>query len=368
MVSVIKKGYRRLLPLAVRAKLWRLRERVHPSPEDSSYLSVPLPERCDICGEKNLEAFREPERLFPIFKFYQCQNCEYIFVFPAPDTPSIAYYEELTMPEFGEGEGTWNGHYLEAINANTSSKGRLLEIGFGNASFLKLAHDDGWETYGTELSVPLFERARTELNLPNIGLGTIETLNYDEGFFDVVCGFNFLEHVPDPRKTLGVIHRLLRPGGLIAVMCPNLSGIFHLLMPEILGDNDPLKITWCPPDHISYFNKTNLAMLLESVGFTDIKDESHGMSSLWRQFEPQIGPDVTTVKLSDLAEKIRSSSVPKGDARLEEYREEIKKRLVERMAWTMVSDLIQLEPLLGAEVGILFVARKKIVREELPGN
>lgn len=338
--------------MAVRARLWGLRGKLRRLSEYRT------PERCDICGEKHVDRFRGPEQLFPDFRFFQCKRCKYVFVFPPPDTPATAYYEELTMPEFGAGEGTWTGHYLETINKYTGGKGRLLEIGFGNASFLKLAHDDGWETYGAELSVPLFEKARAELKLPNIGLGTIESLNYQDGFFDVVCGFNFLEHVPDPRKTLEDIYRLLRPGGSMAVMCPNLAGIFHQLMPELLGDNDPLKITWCPPDHISYFDKPNLALLLESVGFTDIQDESHRMSSLWRQFEPLIGPGVTTEKIKQLAGKIRSSSTPKGDARVNEYREEIKKRIVERMTWAMLSELIELEPLLGAEVGILMLARK----------
>jgi threonine/homoserine efflux transporter RhtA len=32
--------------------------------------------------------------------------------------------------------------------------------------------------------------------------------------------------------------------------------------------------------------------------------------------------------------------------------------MVERMTWTMLSDLMEVEPALGAEVGILFLARK----------
>jgi SAM-dependent methyltransferase len=294
----------------------------------------------------------------PHFRFYQCRDCEYIFVFPAPDTSANAYYEASTTPDFGAGESIWNAHYLNAINDYAGQKGRLLEIGFGNASFLKLVCDDGWETYGAELSVPLIERAQAELKLPNIQLGTIENLDLPNEYFDVVCGFNFLEHAPDPRKTLERIYRMLRPGGLIAVMCPNLAGIFHRLMPEILGDNDPLKISWCPPAHISYFNKTNLTMLLESVGFTGIREQSQGMSSLWLQFEPLIGPDITSDKLKELAVRIQASTIPHGDARVKEFQEEIKQRLVERMTWTMISDLITLEPLLGAEAGVFLLAQK----------
>jgi hypothetical protein len=130
-------------------------------------------------------------------------------------------------------------------------------------------------------------------------------------------------------------------------------------MPEILADNDPLKITWVPPAHLSYFNKTNLRILLEGVGFTVIGDESHLMNSLWRQFEVNLGAEVTEEKLKGLVSEIRSSSAPQGDARVKRYRQEIKNLLVERMTWTMLSDLMELEPSLGAEVGILLVGKKK---------
>jgi SAM-dependent methyltransferase len=262
------------------------------------------------------------------------------------------------MPEFGVGEATWNRLYLDAINKHADGKGRLLEIAFGNASFLKLARDDGWQVYGTELGASLANNAREEFGFTNIGLGTIHNLDYPDGHFDVICGFNFLEHVPDPRQTLEHIFRLLRPAGVLAVMCPNIDGIFHRLMPEILGDNDPLRITWVPPEHISYFNRANLKTLLESVGFIGIADESHGMSSLWRQFEPQIGPDVTAQRLKELIRKIEASPSPPGFDKVAEGRQAIKKLLVERMTWTMLSDLMELEPALGSEVGILLLGTK----------
>lgn len=357
-LALVKKSYQRSLSVSARAKLWRLRAKLRAVSSAPRHLKFRFTGRCNVCRGKKLAPFRNPAVATIPYRFYRCADCEYIFVWPPPDTPSMAHYETVTMPEFGAGEAIWNRHYLEAINKHAGVKGRLLETGFGNASFLKLARDDGWQVFGTELSVPLVESAREEFGVPNIELGTIQTVTYPDGYFDVICGFNFLEHVPDPRRTLEDIFRLLRPSGLVAVMCPNIVGIFHLLMPEILGDNDPLKITWCPPEHISYFNKRNLKMLLESVGFAEVADESSGMGSLWRQFEPQIGPDVTAEKLKALVLEIQSSPNSGGDAKVAEYRSAIKKLLIERMTWTMLSDLIELEPALGAEVGVLLVGRK----------
>ncbi|HEY8187322.1 MAG TPA: class I SAM-dependent methyltransferase [Pyrinomonadaceae bacterium] len=291
------------------------------------------------------------------FRFYSCQDCGFIFVLAPSSAELEEVYEGHSLGDFGEGEVIWNDHYLRCINNYANGRGKLLEMGFGNGSFLKLAHENGWEVYGVNLSKPQVERAREVLKLPNLSFGTLEEVAYPDNFFDVVAGFNFLEHVPDTRKILKEIRRILRPSGVFAVMCPNIAGIYHSLMPEILAENDPLQISWVPPVHLSYFNKTNLRLLLESAGFEEIGDASEAMTSLWLQFEPEIGPKVTDQKLADLQGEIRSSSLSKGDPRVAKYRDQIKRLLIERMTWTMLSDLMKLEPPLGAEVGVLLLAR-----------
>jgi ubiquinone/menaquinone biosynthesis C-methylase UbiE len=359
VLSSVKESYRRILSPAARARIWHVRGRFQQKLGDLSYRLSGFPgmgrNRCNACQGNSIRRFKNPTIKQLLFSFYRCRDCGFIFVAP---TPNLSGIREMVMPDFGEGEGVWNAHYLNSINKHTSGKGKLLEIGFGNGSFLKLAQEDGWEVHGSDLAETLARHARQELKLPNIRVGSLEELNYPANFFDVVTGFNFIEHVPNPRKTLEEIRRILRPAGVIALMCPNIAGLYHRLMPETLGDNDPLKITWVPPYHLSYFNKTNFRALLEDVGFAVIGDESHLMSSLWRQFEVSLGPKVTDEKLRQLSAKIQSSSSAKGNARVTEHYTEIKSLLVERMTWTMLSDLMELEAILGAEVGILFVGKK----------
>ena len=81
------------------------------------------------------------------------------------------------------------------------------------------------------------------------------------------------------------------------------------------------------------------------------------MSSLWRQFEVSLGPEITSQKLQELLSSIRSSGADSDEVRLEKFYPSIKNLMVERMTWTMLADLMLLEPLLGAEVGALIVAR-----------
>ena len=99
-------------------------------------------------------------------------------------------------------------------------------------------------------------------------------------------------------------------------------------------------------------------MLLDSVGFVDLEDASHAMSTLWRQFEPDIGRRATDKRFEKLMSEIQASALPKGDSRIAEYKPQIKRLIVERMTWTMLSDFMKLEPLLGAEVGVLYLGKK----------
>jgi SAM-dependent methyltransferase len=351
-----------MLAHGTRAKLWRLRHKLSNLPDESRlfwrHLNLRRSGRCTVCFGKKLARYTNQTIAQLPFRFYSCRDCGFIFVL-APDRAVLGeVYEGHSIPDFGEGEEIWNTHYLRCINKYANGHGKLLEIGFGTGSFLKLAHQDGWEVYGTDLSKPQVERARGQLNLPNLSFGTLDEIGYQDEFFDVVAGFNFLEHVPNPREVLEEIRRILRPSGVLAVMCPNIAGIYHALMPEILAENDPLQISWVPPQHLGYFNKTNLRMLFESVGFEDIEDASEAMSSLWLQFEPEIGSKATDQKLAALLVQIRASSLPKGDSRVAQYGQQIKRLLIERMTWTMLSDLMKFEPHLGAEVGVLLLAKK----------
>jgi ubiquinone/menaquinone biosynthesis C-methylase UbiE len=360
MPSLLRTSYQKIFPPTVRAKMWRLRHKLRSLPTESRnlqrHLSFRMSGRCTVCHSRHLTIYSNQAIAQLPFRFYSCQDCGFIFVLAPADLASE--YDAHAIPDFGEGEELWNQHYLDCINGYAKVPGKLLEIGFGTGSFLKLAHDNGWEVYGTDLSEPLVRHAREDLKLPNISRGMLEELAFPDDSFDVVAGFNFLEHVPDARKILEEIKRILRPSGVLAIMCPNISGIYHTLMPEILADNDPLKISWVPPQHIGYFNKTNLRMLLESVGFVDLEDASHAMSTLWRQFEPEMGQRATDRKLATLMADIQASPLPRGDERVAEYKQQIKRLIVERMTWTMLVDFMKLEPLLGAEVGVLFLGRK----------
>ncbi len=97
---------------------------------------------------------------------------------------------------------------------------RLLDVGCGcgwsTANFARL----GYEVTGVDLSADAFEPPPT----PGLTLrqGSVLDLPFPDGSFDAVVAYQSLEHVPDPDRALGEMARVCRPGGVVAVLGPNL--------------------------------------------------------------------------------------------------------------------------------------------------
>lgn len=83
-------------------------------------------------------------------------------------------------------------------------------------------------------------------------------------YFDLISMDNVLEHVIDPEFLLNSIKSLMHEKSVLRITVPNdFSSFQNMLVREGLT-----KETWVsPPDHLSYFNSSNLVMFCKSIGF-----------------------------------------------------------------------------------------------------
>lgn len=96
----------------------------------------------------------------------------------------------------------------------------------------------------------------------------IETASLAEESLDVVVAWEVIEHLFDPNVFLARAHRLLRPGGLLVLSCPNVKGFDSLLLgPE-----------WSAIDHehVNYFHTASLSLLLDRNGFQVVESATPG--------------------------------------------------------------------------------------------
>jgi 2-polyprenyl-3-methyl-5-hydroxy-6-metoxy-1,4-benzoquinol methylase len=110
---------------------------------------------------------------------------------------------------------------------NIDTKGLVLEIGCGRGEIsFWIAEATQHKVIGSDLCVPFIEEARTNYNLPNLRYEVLDfnrTDHINNMKFDYIVGNGILHHLYENLdRTLSTLHFLLKPGGKIIFIEPNI--------------------------------------------------------------------------------------------------------------------------------------------------
>ncbi len=145
---------------------------------------------------------------------------------------------------------------------------RAFEVGCGDGNtlrWLKEIKHCRW-TCGIELNRDAAEKARGNMDV--IYRGDIEsyTLPIKRGSLDLILCLDVLEHLVDPWKIIGDLHRLLRPGGALIASIPNVAH-YSVVIPLVLrGEWRYMPAGILDRTHLRFFDRNTCVMLLESSG------------------------------------------------------------------------------------------------------
>jgi 2-polyprenyl-3-methyl-5-hydroxy-6-metoxy-1,4-benzoquinol methylase len=140
--------------------------------------------------------------------------------------------------------------------------GRLLEIGCGAGARLARLRNRGWDVVGQEVDSIAAEVARKTYDL-TVVVAPVESAGFSENSFDAVATNHVIEHVIDPVKMLTESYRLLRPGGNLIVVTPNVDSYLHRHFGVCWRALDP-------PRHLHLFCPRTLRQAAECAGFRDV--------------------------------------------------------------------------------------------------
>lgn len=204
----------------------------------------------------------------------ECRTCGFAHVSPLPSDEELKqfYEQEFYQHErpnyFKETKedlpwwmATYNNYY--ALLERRTKGRRLLDIGSGPGHFLACGKKRGWETVGIEPSAAAARYSKKR------GLATVnDFFSYDRakklGMFDVAHAAMVLEHVPDPAGFIADMKKMLKPGGRIAIFCPN----DYNPLQKILREERGFKSWWVVPrHHLNYFTMESMGRLLTRLGF-----------------------------------------------------------------------------------------------------
>jgi SAM-dependent methyltransferase len=105
---------------------------------------------------------------------------------------------------------------------------RFLDAGCGSGDNTGIAVDLGLKPFGLDPSAPMVEAARARLPGATIEIASMEKTPFADGFFDGVAAVNSLHFTSNPLKALRELHRIMVPGGRLAVNSVGPREEFHL--------------------------------------------------------------------------------------------------------------------------------------------
>ncbi len=198
----------------------------------------------------------------------RCDNCGFVYQNPQPDPNWILrVYESVVDARYDE-EREGRVHTFRRSLSELSqhlSTGRLLDVGSHLGVFVEVARAGGWDAEGVEPSRWAAELARSR-DLP-VTQGAVADLERPGGTYDAVTLWDVIEHLADPSAELCRLHRMLRPGGVIAISTMDVDAAAA----RLLGRRWP----WYMQMHLFYFSRRTLTRLVEQVGFEVVEIRRH---------------------------------------------------------------------------------------------
>lgn len=215
------------------------------------------------------------------YTYVRCRDCGLVHMNPQVHGDLSPLYPQEYEPYQPSGDGAPRGRLAAVVRGlpglgrlarealsvtmlddwvagELSREGRWLDVGCGNGAFLqKVRERVGCEVYGIDIAPAAVAVARG--SGLDVHLGTIEDAPYPPSHFDVVSGWWYLEHVPNPVEVVGRIVELLKPGGLSILGVPNVASL----------NAWAFRARWyhldCPR-HLTLWSPATMRRLLESHG------------------------------------------------------------------------------------------------------
>jgi len=213
----------------------------------------------DLCAEV-FSARRLPDRLH--YRMVRCQRCGLLRsdpILPPADLGRLYTASQFTYADDTRFTRQTYATYFESALTRVRERHRLLEIGCGNGFFLEEARALGFaEVDGVEPSVDAVRHAPENLR-GRIRVGSYERDTFPDNSFDVVCGFQVLDHAADPAALVRAVLEDLKVGG-VALFINHDSGAWSA---RLLGELSPI----VDVGHTVLFDKRTMRALFERCGF-----------------------------------------------------------------------------------------------------
>jgi len=225
---------------------------------------------CPACGINNYtQKFKKNS-----ITYVECKECRTFYVNPRPSpnvlqwfyqgSPNYAYWNDVIFPasEAVRLKKIFTPRVVrlfELCDKFNIEKDKLLEVGSGFGTFCsEVKKRDIFNRVVAVEPTPDLAKTCKERGLEVIEQ-PIEEIQLDANeYFNVVVSFEVIEHLFDPAEFVKHMNRLLKPGGIMMLTCPNGLG-FDIETLGVASDT-------VDHEHLNYFNPESLAGMVTKLG------------------------------------------------------------------------------------------------------
>lgn len=221
-----------------------------------------------LCGSKNFNLFykgtwEDTEGCIK-FSLFECFSCHLIHTSPFPrELKSTKVDIDYRLNNLV----VWRLFGMDLINKIKQVKKqnnniKILDIGCNIGIFVELFQKQGWDSVGIDTDQEAIMVGKKTFYV-DLRCTTIEKGGFHQDEFDVIVLSHTLEHIPGPVQLLKYAKKILKKGGLLVVVVPNIKSL-PAMFQEFRGKQ---WYGYNPRQHIWHFTPNTLGTLLQKNDF-----------------------------------------------------------------------------------------------------
>lgn len=162
---------------------------------------------------------------------------------------------------------------------------KVLDVGCGAGHLGDLLKTKNCRLMGIDLHADELDRSKLNYeNILSLDIETAESLEYPNGYFDVIVYADLLEHLKEPQLLLRKLDKYLHPQGKIIVSIPNIA-YWRSRANLLLGRFDYQEHGGLLDEtHLRFFTLKTAKLLLEKGGYEIAEIDYTGIASMIHLF------------------------------------------------------------------------------------
>ena len=243
---------------------------------------------CQICGNIAYMFFNKYS-----YSIHRCSGCGFLYLNPYPsDNDIIAYYasnyRKVDINFYPKALSRQRRAFLKSFRFwKYLFNKRVLDIGCGGGFMVNAFRRLGAEAHGLDISKNSIAYARNRFPDCTFHCENFDSMSRSKLVFDFIFTSELLEHIPGIHDFMKMITSVSKTGTVLYLSTPDAD---HHAVPAELS-------TWediCPPEHIQWFNRTNMTDLFARHDFKLIRAFTKKTPALSMLFQRQAETTTST--------------------------------------------------------------------------